>query len=119
MDVVVMNMNESPSLLRNDTPAGRHWIKVRLEGTRSNRSAIGSKVVVRYAGKSQTQEVMSQSSYLSSNDPRLHFGLGSSATADVTVRWPDGKSETYPALAADRLFTIREGQGIVKGRPFR
>ncbi len=119
IDVVVMNMNEPPSLLRNDAPAGRHWIKIRLEGTRSNRSAIGSKVVVRYGRKIQAQEVMSQSSYLSSNDPRLHFGLGATATADVTVRWPDGNSEHYPALAADRLVTIREGQGIVKGRPFR
>jgi hypothetical protein len=119
MDVVIMNMNEPPSLLRNDAPLGNHWIKVRLEGTHSNRSAIGSRVVVRYGGKSQAQEVTSQSSYLSSNDPRLHFGLGAMATADVVVRWPDGKSESYPGLKANQLVTIREGQGIVQGRPFR
>lgn len=119
MDVVIMNMNEPPSLLRNDAPQENHWLKVRLEGTHSNRSAIGSRVVVTYGGKSQAQEMMSQCSYLSSNDPRLHFGLGNNVTADVLVRWPDGKSETYPKLKANQLVTIREGQGIVKGRPFR
>jgi hypothetical protein len=119
LDVVIMNMNEPPSLLRNDAPAGNHWIKVRLEGTRSNRSAIGSRVVVRYGGKAQAQEVMSQASYLSSNDPRLHFGLGANTTADIQVRWPDGKIDDFLKLGVDRLVTIREGQGIVKGRPFR
>jgi enediyne biosynthesis protein E4 len=119
LDVVVMNQNEPPSLLRNDAPAGNHWLKVRLEGTHSNRSAIGSRVVVHYGGKAQAQEVMSQSSYLSSNDPRLHFGLGANTKADVEVRWPDGKSQKFPALAANQLVTIREGEGIVKGRPFR
>jgi hypothetical protein len=118
MDVIIMNMNEPPSLLRNDAPAGNHWIKIRLEGTHSNRSAIGSRVVVHYGGKVQAQEVMSQCSYLSSNDPRLHFGLGAIQTVDIEVRWPDGKTETHTAVAANQLVTIREGQGIVKGRPF-
>jgi hypothetical protein len=119
LDVVIMNMNDPPSLLRNDAPPANNWIKVRLEGTHSNRSAIGSRVVVSYGGKTHAQEVMSQASYLSCNDPRLHFGLGANATADVQVRWPDGKTETFPKLAANQLVTIREGQGIVKGRPFR
>jgi hypothetical protein len=119
MDVVVMNLNEPPSLLRNDAPPGNHWIKIRLEGTHSNRSAIGSRVVVRYGGRVQAQEVTSQTSYLSSNDPRLHFGLGAISSVDVQVRWPDGKSENYLALAANQLVTIREGHGVVKGRPFR
>jgi hypothetical protein len=119
LDIVIMNMNEAPTLLRNDAPAANHWIKVRLEGTHSNRSAIGSRVVVRYGGKAQAQEVMSQSSYLSSNDPRLHFGLGLNKTADVQIRWPDGKLESFPQLRANQLVTIKEGQGIIKGRPFR
>jgi hypothetical protein len=118
LDIVIMNMNEAPTLLRNDAPTGNHWIKVRLEGTHSNRSAIGSRVVVACGGKSQAQEVMSQASYLSSNDPRLHFGLGPNTVADVQVRWPDGKSETFPKVKANQLITIKEGQGIVKGRPF-
>ena len=114
-----MNQNEPPSLLRNDAPPGNHWIKVRLEGTKSNRSAIGARVLVRYGGKVQAQEVMSQASYLSSNDPRLHFGLGAATTADIEVRWPLGLTENFRAVAANQLITIREGQGIVKGRPFR
>ncbi|HEY0786582.1 MAG TPA: CRTAC1 family protein, partial [Acidobacteriaceae bacterium] len=119
LDIVVMNMNETPSLLRNDAPAGHKWIKVRLEGVHSNKSAIGSRVRVSYGGKQQVQEVMSSGSYLSSNDPRLHFGLGSATTVDLEVRWPDGKMETHAGVAAGQLVTIREGQGIVKGRPFR
>jgi hypothetical protein len=119
MDVLIMNMNEAPSLLRNDAPAGNHWLKVRLEGTKSNRSAIGARVLVRYSGKTQAQSVTSQSSYISSNDPRLHFGLGNASTADVEIHWPTGKSDSYSGLTADQLVTIREGQGIVKGRAFR
>jgi enediyne biosynthesis protein E4 len=118
LDILIMNMNEPPSLLRNDAPSGNHWIKVRLEGTKSNRSAIGSRVLVHYGDKVQAQCVTSQTSYLSSNDPRLHFGLGKASTVDVQVFWPTGKSETFPKLAADQLVTILEGKGIVKGRPF-
>ncbi len=119
MDVLIMNVNEPPSLLRNDAPSGNHWLKVRLEGTKSNRSAIGARVLVHFGGKVQAQCVASQSSYISANDPRLHFGLGTASTADVEVHWPTGKSETYPKLTAGQLVTIREGEGIVKGRPFR
>jgi len=119
MDVLIMNVNEPPSLLRNDAPAGNHWIKIRLEGVKSNRSAIGARVLARYGGKVQAQEVLSQSSYLSASDPRLHFGLGAATTADIEIHWPLGLVEKYPALAAGQLVTIREGVGIVKGRPFR
>jgi hypothetical protein len=119
LDVLILNQNEPPSLLRNDAPSANQWIKIRLEGVKSNRSAIGARVVLRYGGKVQVQEVLSQASYLSSNDPRLHFGLGAATTADIEVRWPLGLTETFRAAAANQLITIREGQGIVKGRPFR
>jgi hypothetical protein len=119
LDILIMNRNDPPSLLRNDAPAGNHWIKVRLEGTKSNRSAIGSRVLARYGGKVQAQSLTSQCSYLSCHDPRLHFGLGQATTADLDVRWPTGASETFAKVAADQLVTIREGEGIVKGRPFR
>ncbi|MGA7856613.1 MAG: CRTAC1 family protein, partial [Terracidiphilus sp.] len=76
MDVLIMNVNEPPTLLRNDAPPGNHWIKIRLEGTKSNRSAIGARVLARYGGKVQAQELLSQSGFLSASDPRLHFGLG-------------------------------------------
>jgi hypothetical protein len=114
VDVLIMNQNEPPSLLRNDTAAANHWLKVRLEGTKSNRSGIGGRVTVRYGGKAQAQEVMSQSSYLSSNDPRLHFGLGAEKTADIEVRWPLGGMDTLKAVAADQLVVIREGSGTTQ-----
>jgi len=119
IDVLIMNVNESPSLLRNDAPSGNHWIKVRLEGTKSNRSAIGARVLVRYGGKVQGQELLSQSSFLSCNDPRLHFGLGVASTADIEVHWPSGLVEQIKSVAAGQLLTLREGAGQVKGRPFR
>ncbi len=98
MDVVIMNVNEPPSLLRNDAPAGNHWIKIRLEGTKSNRSAIGARVLARYGGKVQVQEILSQSGFLSSNDPRIHFGLGVATTVDLEIHWPMGALEKFPAL---------------------
>jgi enediyne biosynthesis protein E4 len=118
LDVIIMNQNEPPSLLRNDAPSGNNWLKIKLEGTRSNRSALGSRVLVRYGGKVQAQELMSQSSYLSSNDPRLHFGLGKQQTADIEVRWPLGSIEILTRVGCNQLVTIREGSGRVKGRPY-
>ena len=76
VDVVIINHNEPPSLLRNDVDGSHHWLKIKLTGVQSNRSAIGARVTVRYGDKIQVQEVLSQSS-LSVNDSRLHFGLGS------------------------------------------
>jgi hypothetical protein len=114
-----MNQNDPPSLIRNDAPAGNNWVKIRLEGTKSNRSAIGARVLVRYGGKLQAQELMSQTSYCSSNDPRLHFGLGKEATVDVEIRWPSGLVESLKSVSANQLVTVREGAGVVKGRPFR
>jgi hypothetical protein len=118
LDILVMNRNDPPSLLRNDAPKENHWVKVRLEGTKSNRSAIGSRVLVHYGGKVQAQCVASQASFLSANDPRLHFGLGQERTADIEVYWPTGVLEKFSKVNADQLVTIREGSGIVKGRPF-
>jgi hypothetical protein len=118
MDVLIMNRNEPPSLLRNDAPKDNHWIKIRLEGTKSNRSAIGARVLAHYNGKVQAQAVTSQSSYLSVNDQRLHFGLGTATTADIEIFWPSGAKESYPGLAAGMLHTIKEGKGIIPGHPF-
>jgi hypothetical protein len=118
LDMLVMNRNEPPSLLRNDAPKDNHWIKILLEGTKSNRSAIGARVLAHYGGKTQAQGVTSQASYLSVNDRRLHFGLGAATTADFDIFWPSGAKETYTGLAADKLHTIKEGKGVIPSRPF-
>jgi enediyne biosynthesis protein E4 len=118
IDILVMNMNEPPSLLRNDVSSANRWLKVRLIGVKSNRSAIGARVTLRYGGKRQVQEVLSQSSFYSSSDRRLHFGLGPELRADLDIRWPGGAVEQLSAVAADQLITIREGDGMIRAERF-
>jgi len=115
LDVLIMNQNEPPSLLRADVSSRHHWLKVKLTGTLSNRSAIGAHVTLRAGTRVQAQEVQSQSSYYSVNDFRLHFGLGAATKADsVVVRWPSGRSETLRNVAGDQLIYVKEGQGITR-----
>ncbi|MGA8271015.1 MAG: ASPIC/UnbV domain-containing protein, partial [Candidatus Sulfotelmatobacter sp.] len=115
LDILIVNLNEPPSLLRNDLHGSNHWLKVKLIGTKSNRSAIGARVLIRYGRKMQLQEVLSQSSYYSTNDTRLHFGLGPEKVADVEIRWPSGLQEKFKAVAADQLIVIKESSGMVPG----
>ncbi len=111
VDIVIVNMNETPSLLRNDlAPGAGHWLKVKLIGVKSNRSAIGARVTAKYGVRRQAQEVLSQSSYYSANDPRLHFGLGRETRADLEIRWPNGLVQKVDGVPADRIVTIREGE---------
>jgi hypothetical protein len=119
LDVLIMNLNEPPSLLRNDVKGDNHWIKVKLIGTKSNRSAIGARVTAHYGGKAQAQEVLSQASFYSVNDFRLHFGLGAASKADLDIRWPNGAVERHANVSADHLITIREGAGIIKAEAFK
>jgi enediyne biosynthesis protein E4 len=109
IDVLVMNMNERPSLLRNDYAGGRGWIALQLEGTRSNRSAIGATVVVTSGGVKQVRAVMSQSSYYSHDDLRLHFGLGARNEADeIAIVWPTGETQKLSHIAGRRVVVIKE-----------
>jgi hypothetical protein len=116
VDILIINLNEPPSLLRNDLSGKSNWIKVKLEGVKSNRSAIGARVLVRYEGKTQAQAVLSQSSFFSCSDFRLHFGLGNSTSADIDVYWPSGLHETFKQIPPNRLITIKEGVGRVPNR---
>ena len=118
MDILIMNVNEPPSLLRNDVTGGGNWLKVKLIGTKSNRSAIGATVIATYGNRRQAQAITAQSSYLSVNDPRLHFGLGAVQSADLEIRWPSGLQESVKAVSGNRLVTIKEGAGVVKAEPF-
>ena len=112
LDILVMNMNEPPSLLRNDLKASGNWLKVRLIGTKSNRSAIGSRITVQYGDHEQLQEVTAQASFYSVNDRRLHFGLGPISIAGIVVRWTNGGVEKFDKVGANQLVVIKEGEGI-------
>jgi enediyne biosynthesis protein E4 len=118
MDILIMNINERPSLLRNDVSVSSHWLKVLLIGVESNRSAIGAQVTAAYGDRKQVQAVLAQSSYLSASDRRLHFGLGSETQASLDIRWPNGKEEMVADVAADQLVVIREGSGIIRKQRF-
>jgi hypothetical protein len=110
VDVLVMNMNEPPSLLRNDYAGKNQWLAVKLEGTRSNRAGLGATIMVTAGGRTQARPVLSQSSYYSHDDLRAHFGLGGSSRADrVEVRWPSGHVDVRTGVPAGQVVTVREG----------
>jgi enediyne biosynthesis protein E4 len=113
-DVLVFNMNEPPSLLRNDYAGGNQWIAVRLEGTKSDRAALGAIVRVTAGGRTQARAALSQTSYYSHDDLRMHFGLGSTTRADaIEVGWPSGRVDTFRDVPGARVVTIKEGVGIL------
>jgi hypothetical protein len=109
VDVLVMNMNEPPSLLRNDYSGKHNWLIVQLTGRPPNTAAIGATVTVTSGKRSQVRTVLSQSSYYSHDDLRLHFGLGAAARADrVDVRWPSGTTQSLTDVASRRIVRIAE-----------
>ncbi len=109
VDAYVMNLGAPGVLLRNVSPGNRHWLMIRLAGTKSNRDGIGAKVEVEAGGLKQTAERVTGAGYLSQNDPRLHFGLGNRAKADrITVTWPSGTRQVLEGVAADQVITITE-----------
>ena len=119
LDILIMNMNEPPSLLRNDVNGTGHWLKVKLIGTRSNTSAIGAVVTAIYGGRRQAEAVLASSGYLSCGDRRLHFGLGAVEMADLEIAWPSGAHEQIKAVHADHFVTVKEGAGVVGRERFR
>ena len=113
IDILILNMDGPPTLLINRTESTDHAALFQLIGTKSNKSAIGARVRVTAGDLVQIDEVRGGGSYLSQNDPRLHFGLGAHATMDrVEVTWLGGKTETFMGLAADTIYTITEEQGV-------
>jgi hypothetical protein len=120
VDVVVLNVGEPPSLLLNTNSAKNHRVLFHLVGIKSNRAAIGARVTVHAGSLTQFDEVRGGGSYLSQNDLRLHFGLGSAARMEsVEVRWPSGEVETLKDVAADKIYTIVEGQGVRDSATFQ
>jgi hypothetical protein len=122
VDALILNMNDPPSLLRNDGGNKNNWIKIKLVGTQCNRTAIGARVRVVTGKHLQMDEVHSGSSVMSQSDLRLHFGLGQANVIDLLeVKWPTTqKIEKFTQVQANQILTIKEGSGIVKsekGRP--
>ena len=120
IDVVVNTVNGLPQLLRCDSTSGNNWIKVKLLGTKSNRSGIGARVacVATFPGETrphrQMDEVRSGGSYFSQNDLRLHFGLGRAGKVDLLeIRWPSGQVDSLKDLTANQLVIVKEGEGIL------
>jgi len=119
VDVAINNVHDTPDLFLTKAPAENRWLLLRLIGTRSNRSAIGSRVVVVTGGDTQVHEVRGGGSYLSQNDLRIHAGLGSAVKADrIEVRWPNGLEEVWEQVDSNQIVTLEEGRGkAVAARP--
>jgi hypothetical protein len=119
LDVLITNNGAGATLLRNEDGSAGNAIVVRAIGDKSNRSAIGAKLLVATGERRQYREVQSGSSYLSQNDLRAHFGLGTATRVDrLEIRWPSGLTESVADLAANQRVTLREGKGVVNRVPF-
>jgi hypothetical protein len=113
VDVVLLNAGEAPSLLLNRTDSPNHRVLFKLVGTRSNKAAIGARVTVKAGSLVQLDEVRGGASYISQNDLRLHFGLGTNEKmSEVVIRWPNGQTEILHDVPADFIYTVVEGGGI-------
>jgi hypothetical protein len=120
MDVVVGDLDGSPMILRNHGVPGQHWVSFELAGTKSNRLALNARIKIVAGGMTQTQEIHSGGSYLSQNDLRVHFGLGSAEKiSNIEIRWPSGKVEKLGEFAADNFYSVLEGEGIVPAQSIR
>jgi hypothetical protein len=114
VDIVVENLDGKPMILREEGGNHNHWIGFELAGTKSNRLALNARIKAVAGDLTQVDEVRSGGSYLSQNDLRVHFGLGSHDRLDrIEILWPTGKSETITNLAADHIYAVKEGEGIV------
>ena len=114
LDIFVLELNDLPTLLRNDGGGRNNYLIVRTEGTESNRDGIGARVKLRCGDVTQVGEVRSGSSYLSQNDLRVHFGLGECTTVNrLEVLWSSGLIESFEDLSSNRVLVIRDGSGTV------
>ncbi len=113
LDLVVVNIDGTPSVLRNDGGNARHWLELRLRGTRSNRMGLGARVTLRASGLQQIREATTAGSIFSASDARVHFGLGEATRAQVEIRWPSGTVQTLRDVPADRLLEVDEDRGVL------
>jgi len=110
IDVVVLNTKTAPTILRNDSVTSNHWIRIRLQGTRSNQEAIGASIKVTAGNHTQFDEIHSGRGYQSHYGTLSHFGLGRQSTIDyVEVRWPSGEMEIFKEIPVDKEIELIEG----------
>ena len=117
LDLVIVNMDETPSILRNDGGNTRSWLTIQLRGTKSNRMGLGARVTATTGDLRQIAEATTAGSIYSASDSRVHFGLGSAAQADLEIRWPSGKVQTLRAVPARQIVVVDEDQGLVPAKP--
>ncbi|HEX7729287.1 MAG TPA: CRTAC1 family protein [Terracidiphilus sp.] len=109
MDAFVVNLGAKGTLVHNVSQNAGHWLAIKLRGTKSNRDGIGARVEVHAGSKMWSAERVASSGYLSQNDERLHFGLGSATQADkIVIHWPSGREQTLEKQAVDRVLTVEE-----------
>jgi hypothetical protein len=120
VDLVIEDLAGAPMILKNNGASGKHWVSFELQGTKSNRLAIGARLKIVAGGMTQTEEIHSGGSYLSQNDLRVHFGLNAAMKIEsLEIRWPSGKIEQLKNLDADKYYAVLEGQGIVPADKIR
>lgn len=120
LEIVIENLQGQPTILRPEGGPQNHWISIELQGKKSNRLALNARVKAIAGDLVQTEEVFSGGSYLSQNDLRLHFGLGSCDRVDrLEILWPNGSTEILAGLSADRFYCVEEGEGIVAPEKIR
>jgi hypothetical protein len=113
LDIVIVNLDGTPSILRNDGGNARHWLTLKLHGTASNRFGIGARVEARAGSLVQTAEATTSGSIFSASDPRVHFGLGDATQADIEIRWPSGGVQTLKGVPADQIVEVDEDRGVL------
>jgi len=113
IDAVVCNLDDAPTILRNEGGNAKNWLILRLVGSRSNKLGIGARVIVKAGSLQQIGEATTSSSIFSANDPRVHFGLGNATEADVEIRWPSGKVQNFPKVAANHIVVTDEDKGLI------
>jgi hypothetical protein len=117
-DLLLTNLDGSPVLLRNEAPTPGHWLRIKTIGTKSNRDGFGVRVEITADGSIRYAEVRAGSSFESSSDPRLHFGLGSATRVEsILIRWPSGRVDKFGPEAADQELVVEEGRGVIERRP--
>ena len=110
-DIFVVELNDAPTLLRNDGGNGHNWLKVQVVGSRSNRDGVGTRIRLVADGRSQWRTVSGASSYLSHNDIRTHFGLGEQRQAErIEIVWPDGTTYDICNIPANKLLVVHQGR---------